>query len=161
MNLCWGSYQYNINEYSKYIEKCNNNNTIKKNNNNYIYSIINLYNDKYISKIIFDYYYIDYNILPPIPKSLSINNNFICFMKGVHPIEKIIINWYNEKINVITNILNIFKIKYIIKDMAHIIFNNIMISLLNCDKNLCIISSNSFYKIKDTNELINIIKKII
>lgn len=163
MKVFLGSYKYNIDEYNSYIDKCNKNKIIKEYNNNYIYNTINnIININDITDIIYCYYYIDYPILPAIPKSLNINYLFMSYTNCDNNISKLVNNWYNERLNIIINILDMFNIKYIKKNNTNIlIYNKYMISCLNAKNNLCSIYYTKFYKIKNVNELINIIKKII
>lgn len=162
MNVFLGSYDYNIVEYNKYIDKCKKNKIIKKNNNKYIYDTINNIFIKDITCIIYDYYYIDYPILPAIPKTLSNNNIFFSYIKNSNNnICKIFNNWCSERINIIITILNMFNIKYIKKNNTNIIiYNKYMISCLNATNILCSIYCTKFYKIKNVNELINTIEKL-
>ena len=164
MKVFSGSYKYNIDEYNKYINKCKKNKIIKEYNNKYIYKTINnIININNITDIIYNYYYIDYPILPIIPKTLNINNLFIDYITNRNNIiYKLTINWYNERINIIIKILNMFNISYIKKNNTQLIIcNKYMISCLNIKNNLCYIYYDKFYNIKNTIELINIIKKII
>ena len=163
MKVFLGSYKYNIDEYNNYIDKCNKNKLIKEYNNNYIYNTINnIININDITDIIYCYYYIDYPILPAIPKTLNINYLFMSYTNCDNNISKLVNNWYNERLNIIINILDMFNIKYIKKNNTNILIHNkYMISCLNAKNNLCSIYYTKFYKIKNVNELINIIKKII
>ena len=53
-------------------------------------------------------------------------------------INKLAINWYNERINIIIKILNMFNISYIKKNNTQLIIcNRYIISCLNIKNNLC------------------------